>query len=75
MKITKTPSKFTETLAAVSLYIYCLHQIVIVITELISVGALNGLYFLSYLLVVLITYALSIGFYFVKRKVHSLKKQ
>ena len=68
MKISKTPSNFAEVLAAISLYVYCIHQIIIVLISRILGNALSGFDFITYLLVAFITYAISFGFYFAKGK-------
>ena len=68
MKISKMPSNFTEVLAAISLYVYCVHQIIIIVISRVFGDALSGFDFITYLLVAFITYAISFGFYFAKRK-------
>lgn len=66
-QIKKKPSKLTETMSSISLDVYCIHPISISIVVWITGDALNGLDFLAYLLVVLITYALSVGLYYAKK--------
>ena len=69
MKVSNTPSKFSDALAAVSLYVYCIHYVIIVLLRRIFGDGLNGYEFITYMLVVFITYFFSFGFYFAKRKV------
>ncbi len=69
IKIKKSPSKFVEYLSGLSLYVYCTHQIIINLLN----GVFSKLPFVSYLVVAMISYALSIAIYTLKNYISKLK--
>ncbi len=68
LKVRKKPTAFTERLAAVSLYVYCIHQIIIVLSGRILGDILVGYDFVWYLIVVVLSCVLSFGALFIKSK-------
>lgn len=69
--VKRKPGKIIETMSRISLYVYCVHQLVIV--SLINI--LNEKPLIKYVVVVLLTYAISISFYSVKIAVKKGQKR